>query len=63
MSALAGTSLVRLVLKGDRVVGEERLLGRSRSCASAASSEGPDGALYVLTDGTSGKILRLVPRK
>ena len=25
-------------------------------------SAGPDGALYVLTDGPSGKILRLVPK-
>ena len=23
---------------------------------------GPDGALYVLTDGAGGKILRLVPK-
>ena len=26
-------------------------------------NEGPDGALYVLTDGNGGKILRLVPKK
>jgi glucose/arabinose dehydrogenase len=26
-------------------------------------NEGPDGALYVLTDGPEGKILRLVPKK
>jgi len=26
-------------------------------------SEGPDGALYVLTDGAMGKILRLVPKR
>jgi glucose/arabinose dehydrogenase len=24
--------------------------------------EGPDGALYVLTDGNDGKILRLAPK-
>jgi aldose sugar dehydrogenase len=24
--------------------------------------QGPDGALYVLTDGADGRILRLVPR-
>ena len=26
-------------------------------------NEGPDGALYVMTDGLDGKILRLVPKK
>jgi glucose/arabinose dehydrogenase len=25
--------------------------------------QGPDGALYVLTDSTSGKLLKLVPRR
>jgi glucose/arabinose dehydrogenase len=58
VSALAGKSLVRLVLERDRVVAEERLLvdlnQRIRGVA-----EGPDGALYVLTDGNAGKILRL----
>ena len=62
VSALAGKSLVRLVLSGDRVVGEQRLLteldARIRGVA-----QGPDGALYVLTDGDTGKILRLVPKK
>ncbi len=62
VAALAGKSLVRLVLDGDRVVGEQRLLtelnGRIRGV-----SEGPDGALYVLTDGNAGKILRLVPKQ
>jgi len=27
-----------------------------------ALSEGPDGSLYVLTDGNDGKILRLVKK-
>jgi glucose/arabinose dehydrogenase len=26
-------------------------------------NEGPDGALYVMTDGANGKILRLVPKR
>jgi glucose/arabinose dehydrogenase len=62
VSALAGKSLVRLVLKGDRVVGEERLLG-DLGARIRGVEQGPDGALYVLTDGTVGRILRLVPRK
>jgi len=56
--ALAGKHLVRLVLAGNRVVAEERLLldldARLRDV-----HEGPDGALYVMTDGNDGKILRL----
>ena len=62
MSALAGKSLVRLVLKDDRVVAEERLLTELNARIRGVS-QGPDGALYVLTDGNAGKILRLVPKK
>ena len=62
VSALAGRALVRLVLKDDRIVGEERLLTELNARIRGVS-EGPDGALYVLTDGNEGKILRLVPKK
>ena len=62
VGALAGRALIRLVLKDERVIGEQRLLtelnGRIRGV-----NEGPDGALYVMTDGNEGKILRLVPKK
>jgi glucose/arabinose dehydrogenase len=61
VAALAGKSLVRLVLSGDRVVGEQRLLTELNARIRGVS-EGPDGALYVLTDGNGGKILRLVPK-
>jgi glucose/arabinose dehydrogenase len=62
VSALAGRSLVRLVMKDERVIGEERLLVDLKSRIRGVS-EGPDGALYVMTDGNAGKILRLVPKK
>ena len=58
MSALAGRALIRLVLDHDRVVAEERLLGDLNSRIRGVA-EGPDGALYVLTDGNAGKILKL----
>ena len=61
VSALAGRALVRLVLNGDRVIAEERLLADSGARIRGVS-EGPDGALYVLTDGNDGKIFRLVPK-
>ena len=62
VSALAGRHLVRLVLSGDRVVGEERLLADLKQRIRGVE-QGPDGALYVLTDGNDGKILKLTPKK
>ena len=62
VSALAGRDLVRLVLSGDRVVGEERLLVDLKQRIRGVE-QGPDGALYVLTDGNDGKILKLTPKK
>ena len=58
VSALAGKSLIRLVLNRDRVVAEERLLTELNQRIRGVA-EGPDGALYVLTDGPAGKILKL----
>ena len=56
--------LVRLSLDGDRVVGEERLLKEITPRPRVRDvRQGPDGALYVLTDTTSGKLLKLVPRR
>ena len=47
VAALAGEHLARLVLQGDRVIGEERLL-RELDTRIRDVKEGPDGALYVL---------------
>jgi len=58
VSGLVTKNLVRLQLNGNRVVAEERLLGDLNTRIRAVN-EGPDGALYVLTDGPGGKILRL----
>lgn len=56
--------LVRLSLDGERVVGEERLLTDMDPRPHVRDvRQGPDGALYVLTDSTSGKLLKLVPRR
>ena len=62
VSTLVGRALVRLVLNGDRVVGEQRLLTELNARIRGVN-DGPDGALYVLTDGPNGKILRLLPKK
>jgi len=62
VGTMAGRALVRLVVKGDRVIAEERLL-TDLNTRIRGVNEGPDGALYVLTDGAGGKILKLVPKK
>lgn len=60
VSALAGSSVERLEIDGDRVISVEPLLAdlgqRFRDVRT-----GPDGALYVLTDDFEGSVLRLVP--
>ncbi len=62
VGALAGKYLVRLVLMGERVIAEERLLVDLNQRIRGVQ-QGPDEALYVMTDGNDGKILRLVPKK
>lgn len=58
VSSLSQQHLVRLELSGERVVGEERLLtglaARIRDVALAA-----DGAVWVVTDETNGRLVRL----
>jgi glucose/arabinose dehydrogenase len=61
IGGLAGNSLVRLTLEGDRVVGEERLL-RDLKERIRDVVQGPEGALYVLTDDSDGRVLKLVAK-
>ncbi|WP_437884206.1 PQQ-dependent sugar dehydrogenase [Pseudomonas sp. LRF_L74] len=58
IGALADRSLIRLTLDGDKVVGEERLL-TDEGWRIRDVRQGPDGYLYVLTDESDGKLLRL----
>jgi len=51
---------VRLSLEGNRVTGEERLL-QDVGARIRDVRQGPDGALWLLTDERSGRILRLTP--
>jgi glucose/arabinose dehydrogenase len=57
---LRAQALVRLALKGDKVVGEERLL-TSRRERIRDVVEGPAGELYLLTDDPEGKLLKVTP--
>jgi glucose/arabinose dehydrogenase len=65
IGGLASTNLVRLTLDGEKVVGEERLLTDLQPARDRIRDvkQGPDGALYVLTDNAAGRILKLVPGK
>jgi glucose/arabinose dehydrogenase len=60
IGGLSSKALVRLVLKNDRVVGEERLL-TERGARIRDVVQGPEGALYVLTDDSNGKLLKILP--
>jgi glucose/arabinose dehydrogenase len=60
--ALKSQLLSRLELKGDAVVKEERLLQGLRERLRDVR-QGPDGALYLLTDSDSGRILRVAPAR
>ncbi|MEQ1729443.1 MAG: PQQ-dependent sugar dehydrogenase [Vicinamibacterales bacterium] len=57
--------LVRLSLDGEKITGEERLLtDRTPRLRIRDVRQGPDGALYLLTDEPlTGKLLKLVPKK
>jgi glucose/arabinose dehydrogenase len=60
VGALALTHLARLELDGTEVVAEHRLLA-DRGWRIRAVTQGPDGALYVLTDHDNGRLVRLTP--
>jgi glucose/arabinose dehydrogenase len=60
VGALAGQILVRLELEGEKVRKEERLLKEMRERIRDVR-QGPDGALWLATDSSTGRILRLTP--
>jgi glucose/arabinose dehydrogenase len=62
IGGLGSQALVRLTIDGDRVVDEERLLTDMRPRERIRDVvQGPDGALYLLTDTVQGRILKLIP--
>ncbi|HEV2831072.1 MAG TPA: PQQ-dependent sugar dehydrogenase [Hanamia sp.] len=56
ISALSGMHIARLVIKDNKVVGEERLLGKE-SQRFRDITQGKDGALYAVTD--NGRLYRI----
>jgi aldose sugar dehydrogenase len=60
VAGLSSKALIRLVLERDKVVGEERLI-TDRAARIREVVQGPDGALYLLTDGDDAHLLKLTP--
>ena len=61
----ATSDLVRLELNGEKIVGEERLLTDLQPKRERIRDvrQGPDGAIYLLTDSQQGRLLKLVPKR
>jgi glucose/arabinose dehydrogenase len=52
-------------VNGDKIVDEERLLKDLQPKPERIRDvrQGPDGALYLLTDSATGRLLKLVPKR
>jgi glucose/arabinose dehydrogenase len=63
LGGLSGQQLVRLEMKGGKVIGEEKLL-MDRCVRMKAVQQGPDGLIYLITDQPQGaEVLRISPAK
>ena len=72
VGGLGGTALVRLVVDGEKVVGEERLLQENKERIRDVV-QGPNGELYLITDPQAGRggggpppaarMIKLTPKK
>jgi glucose/arabinose dehydrogenase len=61
VGGLATKDLARLEMRDGKVVHEERLFKKELGKRIRTVVNGPDGALYLLTDEPDGQILRIVP--
>jgi len=62
VTSLREQTLVRLVLDGDKITKEGRLLKKDVGQRLRSVIQGPDGLIYLATDESKGKILRLSPQ-
>lgn len=62
IGALREKRLVRLVIQNDKVTGEEHLL-IDRDKRIRDVKQGPDGALFVVTDEQAGEVWKIAPKK
>jgi glucose/arabinose dehydrogenase len=65
IGGMVTTNIVRLDIEGEKVVGEERLLKDLQPKPERIRDvvQGPEGAIYAITDSPTGRILKLVPKK
>jgi glucose/arabinose dehydrogenase len=61
VGGLATKELARLEMRDGKVVHEERLFRKELGKRIRTIVNGPDGALYLLTDESDGQIIRVVP--
>ena len=62
VGSLKEMRLVRLVIEDGKVTGEEHLLA-DRNQRVRDVRQGPDGALYLVTDMSNGELWRIAPRR
>jgi glucose/arabinose dehydrogenase len=62
IGGLATMNIVRLDVQGEKITGEERLLKENKERIRDVK-QGPEGAIYAITDAQPGRILKLVPKK
>lgn len=63
LTSLRDKTLVRLVVDGEKVSKEERLLAKELDQRLRHVVQGPDGLVYLLTDESKSKIYQLSPAK
>jgi glucose/arabinose dehydrogenase len=61
IGGLVAKGVVKLSLEGEKVTGEERLLTQMGERIRDVRA-GPDGAIWLLTDESDGRVLRVTPR-
>jgi len=60
LASLKGRHVARLVMQHGEVVAQEQILGELQARIRDVR-EGPDGALYILTDAVKGRLVRVLP--
>ena len=62
LSSLREKTFVRLIVDGDKIVKEERLLNKELDQRLRHVVQGPDGLVYLLSDESNSKIYQLSPQ-
>jgi glucose/arabinose dehydrogenase len=62
LASLKDKSFVRLVVDGEKITKEERMLGKELNDRLRHVVQGPDGLVYLVTDEGNAKIYQLSPQ-